>query len=141
MYATPQDIEARYKEIYPLLAGKNAEGAPDVAAVERALAEASSEIDAILGARFAVPLTPTPPLLRRIAVDLAVSALPRNGANEASMYERRAREARELLAKLADGQAELGPGYDSAPAGGGTGVGGIDYAVRPSEFRQRLEDY
>ena len=26
MYATPEDIRARYKEVYPLLAGKDAEG-------------------------------------------------------------------------------------------------------------------
>ena len=97
MYATPEDIQARYKEVYPILAGKDAEGRPDTAAVEQALAEAASEIDAILGTRFAVPVTPAPPVLRRIAVDLAVGALPRTGATEASMYERRAREACEGL--------------------------------------------
>lgn len=96
MYATPEDIRARYKEVYLILAGKDAEGRPDTAAVEQALAEAASEIDAILGTRFAVPVSPVPPVLRRIAVDLAVGALPRTGATEASMYERRAREAREL---------------------------------------------
>ena len=140
MYATPEDIRARYKEVYPLLAGKDAEGRPDTAAVEQALAEAASEIDAILGTRFAVPVSPVPPVLRRIAVDLAVGALPRTGATEASMYERRAREARELLDKLATGEASLGPGYDPAPAGSG-GTGRIGYVVRPSDFRRRLEDY
>ena len=140
MYATPEDIRARYKEVYPLLAGKDAEGRPDTAAVEQALAEAASEIDAILGTRFAVPVSPVPPVLRRIAVDLAVGALPRTGATEASMYERRAREARDLLDKLAAGEASLGPGYDPAPAGSG-GTGRIGYAVRPSDFRRRLEDY
>ena len=107
MYATPEDIQARYKEVYLILAGKDAEGRPDTAAVEQALAEAASEIDAILGTRFAVPVSPVPPVLRRIAVDLAVGALPRTGATEASMYERRAREARELLDKLAAGEASL----------------------------------
>lgn len=107
MYATPEDIRARYKEIYPLLAGKDEDGRPDTAAVEQALAEASGEMDAILGTRFAVPVSPVPPVLRRIAVDLAVGALPRTGATEASMYERRAREARELLDKLAAGEASL----------------------------------
>ena len=140
MYATPEDIRARYKEVYPLLAGKDAEGRPDTAAVEQALAEAASEIDAILGTRFAVPVSPVPPVLRRIAVDLAVGALPRTGATEASMYDRRAREARDLLDKLAAGEASLGPGYDPAPAGSG-GTGRIGYVVRPSDFRRRLEDY
>ena len=105
MYATPEDIRARYKEVYLILAGKDAEGRPDTAAVEQALAEAASEIDAILGTRFAVPVSPVPPVLRRIAVDLAVGALPRTGATEASMYERRARDARDLLDKLAAGEA------------------------------------
>ena len=110
MYATPEDIRARYKEVYLMLAGKDAEGRPDTAAVEQALAEAASEIDAILGTRFAVPVSPVPPVLRRIAVDLAVGALPPPGAPEASMYERRAREARGLLDKLAAGAASLGAG-------------------------------
>ena len=44
MYATPEDIRARYKEVYLILAGKDAEGRPDTAAVEQALAEAASEI-------------------------------------------------------------------------------------------------
>ena len=134
MYATPEDIRARYKEVYLILAGKDAEGRPDTAAVEQALAEAASEIDAILGTRFAVPVSPVPPVLRRIAVDLAVGALPRTGATEASMYERRARDARDLLDKLAAGEASLGPGYDPA-------TGRIGYVVRPSDFRRRLEDY
>lgn len=56
------------------------------------------------------------------------------------MYERRAREARELWTSWPAGEASLGPGYDPAPAGSG-GTGRIGYVVRPSDFRRRLEDY
>lgn len=141
MYATPADISARYKDVFPILAGKDPDGNVDTRAVEQAILEASSEIDAILGVRFAVPIEPAPPVLRRIAVDIAVGSLPRNGANEASMYERRAKEARELLDKLAAGEASLGAAYDPAPSGASADAGRIGFAVRPSCFRKRLEDY
>lgn len=141
MYATPDDISARYKDVFPILAGKDPDGNVDTKAVEQAILEASSEIDAILGVRFAVPIEPAPPVLRRIAVDIAVGSLPRNGANEASMYERRAKEARELLDKLAAGEASLGAAYDPAPSGASADAGRIGFAVRPSCFRRKLEDY
>lgn len=141
MYATPDDISARYKDVFPILAGKDPDGNVDTKAVEQAILEASSEIDAILGVRFAVPIEPAPPVLRRIAVDIAVGSLPRNGANEASMYERRAKEAKELLDKLAAGEASLGAAYDPAPSGASADAGRIGFAVKPSCFRKRLEDY
>ena len=141
MYATPADISARYKDVFPILAGKDPDGNVDTRAVEQAILEASSEMDAILGVRFAVPIEPVPPVLRRIAVDIAVGSLPRNGANEASMYERRAKEARELLDKLAAGEASLGAAYDPAPSGTSADAGRIGFAVRPSCFRRKLEDY
>ena len=108
MYATVADMQARYGAQLVALAGTTADKQVDLAAVERALTAACAEMDLVLSVRYAVPIaiTPVPPVLRRIAEDLAASALPRNGASEASMYERRAREARDLL----DKQGQPDPG-------------------------------
>jgi len=142
MYATVADMQARYGAQLVTLAGLTSDKQVDLDAVERALSAACAEMDVVLSVRYAVPIaiTPVPPVLRRIAEDLASSALPRNGASEASMYERRAREARDLLDKLAAGKAELGTGASPAqPSGPSTG-GGIAYYVPPSAFRRKLED-
>ena len=138
MYATVADMQARYGAQLVALAGTTADKQVDLAAVERALTAACAEMDLVLSVRYAVPISPVPPLLRRIAEDLAGSALPRNGAEQASMYERRAREARDLLDNLATGKAALGvkPAQPSGPVAGG----GIAYSFSQSGFRQKLED-
>ncbi|MGD9575176.1 phage protein Gp36 family protein [Desulfovibrio sp.] len=142
MYATVADMQARYGAQLVALAGTTADKQVDLAAVERALTAACAEIDVVLSVRYAVPIsiTPVPPVLRRIAEDLAASALPRNGASEASMYERRAREARDLLDKLAAGKAALGAGASPAQPSGQSTKGGIAYHAPSSDFRRKLED-
>ena len=142
MYATVADMQARYGAQLVALAGTTADKQIDLAAVERALDAACAEMDVVLSVRYAVPIaiTPVPPVLRRIAEDLAASALPRNGASEASMYERRAREARDLLDKLAAGKAALGAGASPAQPSGQSTRGGIAYHAPSSDFRRKLED-
>ena len=142
MYATVADMQARYGAQLVALAGTTADKQVDLAAVERALTAACAEIDVVLSVRYAVPIgiTPVPPVLCRIAEDLAASALPRNGASEASMYERRAREARDLLDKLAAGKAALGAGASPAQPSGQSTRGGIAYHTPSSDFRRKLED-
>ena len=142
MYATVADMQARYGAQLVALAGTTADKQVDLAAVERALTAAGADIDVVLSVRYAVPIsiTPVPPVLRRIAEDLAASALPRNGASEASMYERRAREARDLLDKLAAGKAALGAGASPAQPSGQSTRGGIAFYAPSSDFRRKLED-
>ena len=142
MYATVADMQARYGAQLVALAGTTADKQVDLAAVERALTAAADEMDVVLSVRYTVPIaiTPVPPVLRRIAEDLAASALPRNGASEASMYERRAREARDLLDKLAAGKAALGAGASPAQPSGQSTRGGIAYHAPSSDFRLKLED-
>jgi phage gp36-like protein len=45
---------------------------PDAFVVQEAIAQADAEIDAYLGSRYALPLTPTPPRLKALAVDMAI---------------------------------------------------------------------
>lgn len=133
-YATAQDILDRYAHVGVFLSGLTDEGEPDTAPLERALEEAGSEIDAALRGRCRLPLATVPPVLRRIAVDIAVDALPRDGAEYADLFERRAKIARQLLADMADGKAELG----LEPERGGSG-GGVKFDAPPSRFRDDVE--
>jgi len=136
MYATPDDIIARYGATSYTIAGTGDDGEPDRAAMVRALAAASSEMDAALRGRYLLPLASVPPLLNRLCVDLAVAALPQNGAGEASLFERRGAEARKLLAALADGSLRL-----DLPSVSVTGGGGVAFSFPPSPLRGKLEDY
>lgn len=138
MYAIVEDIQARYGLEFPALAGCLEDGTPDIAAAARALEEADSEINLALQGRYAVPINPAPAVLRRVCVDIAVAALPRNFATEATVYERRGREARALLASLAKGEITLGPGANPAPAQ--NSAGSVAYIFPSSDFRHKLDE-
>lgn len=45
---------------------------PDPLVVNEAIARADAEIDAYLGSRYSVPLSPTPPRIKALAVDMAI---------------------------------------------------------------------
>ena len=57
-----------------------------------------------------------------------------DGAEYADLFERRAKIARQLLADMADGKAELG----LEPERGGSG-GGVKFDAPPSRFRDDVE--
>ena len=124
-YATAQDILNRYATVAVFLARLNDEGLPDTAPLETALHEATSEIDAALRGRYRLPVTDVPPVLRRIAVDLAVDAIPRRNLTAAG---------RELIAA---GKAKLDlPEADTTDSGSS---GGVRFWSPPSRFRKMLE--
>lgn len=137
MYATFQDIIDRYGATAESLAGLDTEGNADTARMDRALLEATSEIDATLAGRYQLPLATVPPVLRRMAVDLAVAALPQNGGDEASLFERRGKEARTLLAAIGKGDITLG--LPQASGGGSAGGGGVAFDAPSSDFRTTIE--
>ena len=130
MYATPQDILDRYGDTGLFLAGRTEEGLPDTSPLMTALEEASSEIDAALRGRYRLPVES----VRRIAVDLAVDAIPRNAPETADLFERRAKAARELLKAIAKGDVSLG-----IPELAGSASGGMAHYAPPSDFQTELE--
>jgi len=124
MYATPQDVLERYSEdeIWSLVGDApegDESGGLNLAALDRALAEAGEEMNLSLRKRYRLPLAAVPAILRRLCVDLALDTLPRNAAEEADIFERRAKEARRILGELAKGTMELGlPGVNVTETGG-----------------------
>ena len=129
MYATPQDILDRYGDTGLFLAGRTEEGLPDTSPLMTALEEASSEIDAALRGRYLLPVESV-----RIAVDLAVDAIPRNAPETADLFERRAKAARELLKAIAKGDVSLG-----IPELAGSASGGMAHYAPPSDFPAERE--
>ena len=94
VYATAQDILDRYAHVGLMLSGLTEDGEPDTAPLEKALEEAGSEIAMALRGRYALPLAVVPPVLKRIAVDIAMDApFPATAANTriCSSGERRLR--------------------------------------------------
>ena len=75
-YATLQDMIDRFGERE---LGQIAQGVAleviDADRVERALADASAEIDGYVGTRYPLPLAPVPALLTRAACDVARNRL------------------------------------------------------------------
>jgi len=115
-YATQADLEARFglDELTQLTDRTNA-GVPDAVVVARALADADAEIDGYLASRYALPLATVPPVLARIACDIARYRLWEDRASEE--VRRRYEDARRLLESIARGQVSLGlPAVSAAPA-------------------------
>lgn len=113
-YAIQQDLVDRFgaQELAQLtdeVAGQTI----NAATVARALADADAQIDGYLGARYLLPLSPVPPLVVRLACDIARYQLFDDRASEA--VRARYDDAVQLLKRLSDGTVTLGTAA-SAPA-------------------------
>lgn len=107
MYATEQDIIDRYGSDALLIAfdrDNSGEVAPD--SVNKALADAQSEIDGYLSGVESLPLTNPPALLTRLAVDIA---LYQGSSSTAQTDEKRTRyeDAVSYLRRVAEGRIKL----------------------------------
>jgi len=108
-------------------------GEPDAGAVARAIADADAELDAYLGKRYRVPLSPAPELVRKLSVELAVYHLysRRRGAPEE--WRQRYEDNRRLLEHIARGRVSLGAAEpEGSPAGQP-----VDTASQPRIFTRR----
>lgn len=105
-YATQADLVSRFgaEELVQLTDRLNG-NAIDSAIVSVALADADAILDGYLGGRYATPVTPTPPLLLRLAADVARFLLHKDRPSESvrQAYE----DALKMLGDLADGTAVL----------------------------------
>lgn len=117
-YATLADLQNRYGEdAITVLADRDGDGAADAGVVDRALADADAEIDAYLAERYQLPLSPVPPLLTRLACEIAVYRLGMEaGGGLTEEKRKRYEDVVALLKRLGDGTATLGLPADQPAA-------------------------
>lgn len=105
-YATLQDLIDRFGEL-ELAQRTNRSGLDviDTVVLGRAQADADSEVDSYLSARYALPLAHVPPVLVLTACDLVRYRLYDDGVPET--VRKRYEDATKLLAKFAKGDIRL----------------------------------
>ncbi|RMF15194.1 MAG: DUF1320 domain-containing protein [Alphaproteobacteria bacterium] len=116
-YASYQDlIEAFDEQLIIQMSDDNGDGVADAAVIDQAIASADAEIDASIGTRFAVPLNPVPRLAVRFSCALAVAWLyTRRGVDKPASVLDAERAARDMLKRIAAGQATWGEPVAAAP--------------------------
>lgn len=106
-YAVQQDIIDRYSEEELKVAfDRNGDGVVDQGVVDKALADASDEIDGYLAGRYPLPLGNAPRVLTFLAVDIALY----KGSIQATVTEEkrlRYKDALAFLTKIAEGKISL----------------------------------
>lgn len=118
-YATVQDVTdrlgaAKVRRLADVPTA--AESALAYTALERALGDASSEIDGYVAVRHELPLDPVPAVLVRLCVDLAVQLRSAGGGLATKDARRRSDRVRELLRDIAAGRLSLGAADPDPPA-------------------------
>jgi len=117
-YATRQAMIDRYGENELIqLTDRARLGVIDDAVLGQALADAGAEIDGYLAVRYTLPLDHTPPVLMRVACDVARYRLFDDAAPEE--VRNRYTDAVKWLAAIARGLVSLGMPPAEAPAASG----------------------
>ncbi len=116
-YATSDDIFSRYKPIRTTIGASSFEVASlDVSSIF--IYDAESLVDAYVGVKYAVPITPVSGLITKITSDLAIfSILADKHINVPDIMEARYERSIELLEMIRDGKMTLGSSVSVATAG------------------------
>lgn len=97
-YSVQADLEKLLNpSVLVQLTDDDGDGLADTATITEAIAEADAEIDGYLGARYTIPVSPVPPLLRQLSV--AVSAW-RLYSRRSLSNDRRRQDYDDAVAKL-----------------------------------------
>lgn len=124
-YATLAELTERYGEQFLVKLTAVAPATEiDAAVVARALTDADALIDGYLKGRYLLPLTSTPPLLRDLALAIAVYKLHRQSASEKirADYD----DAVRVLGQIGSGQVRLDIAGAEPPSSGTGGVRASD---------------
>jgi phage gp36-like protein len=136
MYLTVAEFIDRYteREAVLLTAEPGVGAVVNSARLERGLADASAQVDALLGRRFALPLRDAttlqpvvPDMIKRLTGDVARYLMTGTHVRETEAIRTRYKDAIDTLTQIADGKATVGvelalASSPSAPAGGSTAV-------------------
>lgn len=120
MYATLQDVQDRIGERELIALTDRSDpplGVVDATVVERALADASAQIDAYLAGRYTLPLNNVPAELRRMAVEMGLYHLQSlRPLGDIEDTRKRYEDCLRFLRELSDGKRSLGLSDGSLPA-------------------------
>lgn len=106
-YASQVDMEERFGEQELIqLTDRDHTGAIDATVLDRALADATAEIDGYLASRYQLPLTTTPTVLVRVCADIARYHL--HDDNIPEPVEIRYKAAVDLLRQVSIGRVSMG---------------------------------
>ncbi len=130
-YCTLQDLIDRYGE--PLLRevtdrGDVSADEIDPVAIDRAIADAGALIDGYLKPRYALPLNPVPPLVKRLSLTIALYEAHASVANE--KVRRDYDDALKLLTQISSGAVKL-DANGTEPASSGSQGARITDRERP----------
>lgn len=116
-YATQQNITDRHsKDTLLLIADRDGDGIADVEVVDRAIADASAEIDTYVGKRYELPMGSPPEVLTRLCVDIVVYRLSADADMATDERRKRYDDAIGFLRLIARGEVSLGVAEAQAPA-------------------------
>lgn len=114
MYATLTDLISRFGENDLVnLTDVNRSGAINLVTIDRAIADADSEIDSYVAVRYSLPLASVPTELTRVACDIARYRL--YGLKPLEEVRQRYEDAIKWLAGVANGSRSLGLPAAQAP--------------------------
>jgi phage gp36-like protein len=114
-YASIDDVKARYEaDVINRICWDEGTQSADLNKLARALIDSGSEIDSYLSARYAVPISPAPAILRNMNVDLGLYATALTSDKMFEELARRAENWRKHLVLIAKGQAGLGVREDAS---------------------------
>lgn len=109
-YATRSDIEELYgAQLVSIIADLTEDGQAEDVAIERALEEASSEIDTYLSVQYLTPVDPAPPILVQLCRDMAIYRLALQSSVRTTEMRTRYEDAIKMLERIAAGKASLPP--------------------------------
>ncbi|ADU63405.1 MAG: DUF1320 domain-containing protein [Pseudodesulfovibrio sp.] len=133
-YATETDIIARYGQDQLLvLADRDGDGLADAEVIAGGLADADAEIDAYLAKRYDLPLAEVPPVLTRLAVDIAVYRMCDTDAMATEGRRKRYEDAVSLLRRIGTGEIALGQQPEPQTSSGSASV-----VSAPRTFRRGI---
>jgi len=108
-YCTLDDLKEKVSEdVLIELTDDDEAGVIDTSRTDRAMADAESEIDSYCAARYRVPLSPVPGIVRKISVDIAIYNLFQRRIGATEERQRDYKNAVAFLQNVASGKATLG---------------------------------
>lgn len=115
-YSTYADLIKTHDEQFLVqLSDDDGNGIADTAVIDEAIAFADSQINARVGGRYTVPMSPVPALARTISAQLAIGYLySRRGMDKPEAVKDDVKAASQLLDRIGDGRATWGEATEPA---------------------------